>query len=332
MPDGRHLEHRLIRTAPGAGAVVVDDQQQVLLLWRHRFITGSYGWEIPIGKIEAGEDPADSAAREVEEETGWRPGPLRPLLRVEPAAVTQLEIALDTVNENGVAPFWSVLLTGSPGNKVYDSVFDPTSRVPGLWFQGTDEHEPPRQRWHFDLWLAPEMADERITAAVAVGGSVVDDSQAPSFTVLADPDATRSASAPVSSETEGVQQGPAVSAVTGAVVTASAGPRCGGRCGPRTAAARTRRCAVAAHFGVPAVHDVAVGIHQGKIDERDLRELAPALLAAAADGDRVARNLVRRQAGEIAAMALVAMRRLGLTELPTPVVLGGSHSVIASSA
>ncbi|HYZ53438.1 MAG TPA: VOC family protein [Streptosporangiaceae bacterium] len=105
--------------------------------------------------------------------------------------MTQLEIALDTVNENGVAPFWSVLLTGSPGNKVYDSVFDPTSRVPGLWFQGTDEHEPPRQRWHFDLWLAPEMADERITAAVAVGGSVVDDSQAPSFTVLADPDGNK---------------------------------------------------------------------------------------------------------------------------------------------
>jgi ADP-ribose diphosphatase len=84
LPDGRHLEHRLIRTAPGAGAVVADDQRRVLLLWRHRFITGSYGWEIPIGKIEAGEDPADSAAREVEEETGWRPGPLRPLLRVEP--------------------------------------------------------------------------------------------------------------------------------------------------------------------------------------------------------------------------------------------------------
>jgi 8-oxo-dGTP pyrophosphatase MutT (NUDIX family) len=57
---------------------------RVLLLWRHRFITGSYGWEIPIGKIEDGEGPAGSAAREVEEETGWRPGPLRPLLRVEP--------------------------------------------------------------------------------------------------------------------------------------------------------------------------------------------------------------------------------------------------------
>jgi 8-oxo-dGTP pyrophosphatase MutT (NUDIX family) len=84
LPDGRHLEHRLIRTAPGAGTVVVDQQRRVLLLWRHRFITGSQGWEIPIGKIESGEEPADSAAREVEEETGWRPGPLHPLLRVEP--------------------------------------------------------------------------------------------------------------------------------------------------------------------------------------------------------------------------------------------------------
>jgi 8-oxo-dGTP pyrophosphatase MutT (NUDIX family) len=83
LPDGRHLRHRLIRTPPGAGCVVVKDGR-VLLLWRHRFITGTYGWEIPVGKIDPGEDPADAAARETEEETGWRPGPLVPLLRVEP--------------------------------------------------------------------------------------------------------------------------------------------------------------------------------------------------------------------------------------------------------
>ncbi len=112
-------------------------------------------------------------------------------LEPEPAAVTQLEIALDTAHVNGVAPFWSVLLTGSPDNTVYDSVFDPASRVPGLWFQDTDEHETPRQRWHFDLWLAPEVAEERIKAAVEIGGSVVDDSEAPSFTVLADPDGNK---------------------------------------------------------------------------------------------------------------------------------------------
>ena len=41
---------------------------QALLLWRHRFITGTQGWEIPIGKIEPGEEPAEAAARETEEE------------------------------------------------------------------------------------------------------------------------------------------------------------------------------------------------------------------------------------------------------------------------
>ncbi len=112
-------------------------------------------------------------------------------LVAQPAFVTQLEIALDTANEDSISPFWSVLLTGSLDNKIYDSIFDPTGRVPAMWFQGTSEHETPRQRWHFDLWLAPEVADERIAAAVAVGGSVVDDTQAPSFTVLADPDGNR---------------------------------------------------------------------------------------------------------------------------------------------
>jgi 4a-hydroxytetrahydrobiopterin dehydratase len=112
-------------------------------------------------------------------------------LTPEPSAVAQLELALDTANESGLAPFWSVLLTGSTENKIYDSVFDPTGRVPPMWFQGTDEHETPRQRWHFDLWLPPEVAEERIAAAVAAGGSVVSDSEAPSFTVLADPDGNR---------------------------------------------------------------------------------------------------------------------------------------------
>lgn len=112
-------------------------------------------------------------------------------LKPDPAAVTQLEIALDTAYEDQLSPFWSVLLTGSADNKIYDSIFDPSGRVPGLWFQGTDEHDTPRQRWHFDLWLAPEVADDRIAAAVASGGSIVDDSAAPSFTVLADPDGNR---------------------------------------------------------------------------------------------------------------------------------------------
>jgi 4a-hydroxytetrahydrobiopterin dehydratase len=112
-------------------------------------------------------------------------------LTPDPAGITQLELALDTAHENRVGPFWSAVLTGSPANKIYDSVFDPEDRVPAVWFQGTDEHETPRQRWHFDLWVAPEEAESRIERAVAAGGTVIDDSEAPSFTVIADPDGNK---------------------------------------------------------------------------------------------------------------------------------------------
>jgi len=84
------------------------------------------------------------------------------------------------------------------------------------------------------------------------------------------------------------------------------------------------RGAVAAHFGVPSVRDVAIGLHLGTIADAALGGLAPGVLALAGSGDDVAARLVRRQAGEICAMALTVMRRLGLTGLATPVVLGGS--------
>ncbi|GGZ56758.1 NUDIX hydrolase [Streptomyces inusitatus] len=84
LPDGRHLDHTVIRLRPVAVATVVNEADEVLLLWRHRFITGVWGWELPSGGTGEGEDPAIAAARELEEETGWRPGPMRLLLAVDP--------------------------------------------------------------------------------------------------------------------------------------------------------------------------------------------------------------------------------------------------------
>lgn len=86
LPDGRHLDHRLIRMAPSAGVLVVDDRDRVLLIWRHRFITDRWGWEIPMGGVAEGEAPVEAAAREVEEETGWRPHQLRPLAYLQPTS------------------------------------------------------------------------------------------------------------------------------------------------------------------------------------------------------------------------------------------------------
>ena len=61
-----------------------DPDRGLLLLWRHRFITDTWGWEIPAGGIEPGETPEEAATRETIEETGWAPGPLRHLVTYQP--------------------------------------------------------------------------------------------------------------------------------------------------------------------------------------------------------------------------------------------------------
>jgi 4a-hydroxytetrahydrobiopterin dehydratase len=113
----------------------------------------------------------------------------------DPTGITTIELALDTAHAATIAPVWAALLTGSTDARgrgtIGDDVRDATGRVPILWFQDTDEHETPRQRFHVDVWVPPEVADQRIAAAVAAGGTVVDDSQAPSYTVIADQDGNK---------------------------------------------------------------------------------------------------------------------------------------------
>ena len=77
LPSGKRFEHHVVRMPCAAAGTVVDVADRgVLLLWRHRFVTDTWGWEIPAGRIDAGETPAAAAARESIEESGWRPGPL----------------------------------------------------------------------------------------------------------------------------------------------------------------------------------------------------------------------------------------------------------------
>lgn len=112
-------------------------------------------------------------------------------LEAQPGALAEVELALDTADLASAGPFWAALLTGSADAVDGDDVVDPNGRVPLLWFQHTDAHETPRQRFHLDLWVPHDLADQRIAAAVAAGGHVVDDAKAPSFTVLADPEGNR---------------------------------------------------------------------------------------------------------------------------------------------
>ncbi|MQS14919.1 NUDIX hydrolase [Streptomyces kaniharaensis] len=75
VPGLGRINHHVIRMPrPSVTSVVTDEQGRFLLIYRHRFITGRWGWEVPAGWADPGEDPAEAIAREVEEETGWRPG------------------------------------------------------------------------------------------------------------------------------------------------------------------------------------------------------------------------------------------------------------------
>ena len=86
LPDGSRFEHHVVRTPQDAAAVVVHDPDRgVLLLRRHRFITDTWGWEVPAGRVDEGEAPAETGARETLEETGWRPGPLTKLGTYHPS-------------------------------------------------------------------------------------------------------------------------------------------------------------------------------------------------------------------------------------------------------
>src|SRR4051812_42080220 len=84
-PDGRRFWHHVVRLQTVALVAIFDDRDRVLMVWRHRFVTDRFGWELPGGIVGAGEDPAVAAARETEEETGWRPKtPLHHLCSFQP--------------------------------------------------------------------------------------------------------------------------------------------------------------------------------------------------------------------------------------------------------
>lgn len=87
--------------------------------------------------------------------------------------------------------------------------------------------------------------------------------------------------------------------------------------GPRTALEQ----AVPAHFGVATPLELAEAVHTGAISQRRFVELAPIVLAEAAD-DAVAAEIVDRLAGEVVTLVRVALERIGPVN-DADIVLGG---------
>jgi 4a-hydroxytetrahydrobiopterin dehydratase len=108
-------------------------------------------------------------------------------LALESSAVSRLELALDTPDQASVLPFWAAVFAMETGD---GEILDPADSLPAVWFQGSGSDEP-RQRWHPDVWVEPAQVQPRIDAALAAGGTLVSDAEAPSFWVLADPEGNR---------------------------------------------------------------------------------------------------------------------------------------------
>lgn len=106
-----------------------------------------------------------------------------------PDELSVVEIALDTPDVPRAREFWAAVLgMASPGAD--DEVHDEDGNLPALWFQASGDEEA-RQRFHLDLRVPPEQAQARIEAALAAGGTLVSDADAPAFVVLADPEGNK---------------------------------------------------------------------------------------------------------------------------------------------
>ena len=85
LPNHERFTQYVFRMRRVAVTVVLDDAgDRVLLMRRHRFIVDRWVWELPGGYVDEGEDPVAAAAREVEEETGWRPHGINFVMSCQP--------------------------------------------------------------------------------------------------------------------------------------------------------------------------------------------------------------------------------------------------------
>ena len=73
-PSGKRFSHHVTRIPVEAAATLIVVERRVLMIWRHRFVTDTWCWELPAGRIDPDETVAQAAARECLEETGWQPG------------------------------------------------------------------------------------------------------------------------------------------------------------------------------------------------------------------------------------------------------------------
>jgi 4a-hydroxytetrahydrobiopterin dehydratase len=103
---------------------------------------------------------------------------------VDLTGLQMVQVAIDALVIPDVLPFWRAVLGYRQVGD--EDVVDPDSQGPPFWFQQMDAPRPQRNRIHIDLYVPHDQAEARVAAALAVGGHVVNDENAPGWWTLAD--------------------------------------------------------------------------------------------------------------------------------------------------
>jgi 4a-hydroxytetrahydrobiopterin dehydratase len=103
---------------------------------------------------------------------------------VDPTSLQIVQIAIDAMVIPDVMPFWRAVL----GYRRVDDedLIDPLFQGPSVWFQQMDAPRPQRNRIHIDVYVPHDQAEARVAAALAAGGHMVNDENAPGWWTLAD--------------------------------------------------------------------------------------------------------------------------------------------------
>jgi 4a-hydroxytetrahydrobiopterin dehydratase len=105
-------------------------------------------------------------------------------VRADPSVVQHVQVAIDAMVIPAVLPFWRAVLGYAQVGE--EDVLDPLRRGPSFWFQQMEAPRPQRNRIHLDLYVPQDQVEARIAAALAAGGHIVSDANAPHWWTLAD--------------------------------------------------------------------------------------------------------------------------------------------------
>jgi 4a-hydroxytetrahydrobiopterin dehydratase len=131
------------------------------------------------GEAGSGSEAGEDGEADVGSETGGGVG----------RSVQVIEIGIDALDAAAIRPFWRAVLGygDEPGrSEPWDGLIDPLGQGPAVWFQRMGAPRPQRNRIHLDVSVPHDEAEPRIRAALAAGGTLINDTEAPAFWVLAD--------------------------------------------------------------------------------------------------------------------------------------------------